>query len=211
MKISALLFDLDGTLTLPGALDFPAIKKTMGCPVEEPVLEFIQKRPASEKGVLFEILEREEKAAAESSIPNRGAEECLLYLKSRGYPFGIITRNSIRSVRLSLRSFKNIRVNDFSAVITRDESPPKPDPGGVMRAARQMEVEPERMLLVGDFRFDIIAGKSAGSATALLTNGDDPVVQEGDPEPDYVIKELCEIIELLEGDLSRGSARERAL
>ncbi|MFZ1983203.1 MAG: hypothetical protein WAU91_02250, partial [Desulfatitalea sp.] len=39
--IRAILFDFDGTLTVPGALDFPAIKKDLGCPLDQALLEFI--------------------------------------------------------------------------------------------------------------------------------------------------------------------------
>ena len=41
--IKAVLFDFDGTLTKPGALDFPLLKKTIGCPSDIPVLEFINR------------------------------------------------------------------------------------------------------------------------------------------------------------------------
>ena len=44
-RISAVLFDFDGTLTKPDALDFSVIKKTLGCPEEIPALEFIESIP----------------------------------------------------------------------------------------------------------------------------------------------------------------------
>ena len=40
-RIDAVLFDFDGTLTQPGALDFPALKRDIGCPQGIPVLEFM--------------------------------------------------------------------------------------------------------------------------------------------------------------------------
>ena len=40
-RIDAVLFDFDGTLTRPGALDFSVIKRTIGCPDDVPVLEFM--------------------------------------------------------------------------------------------------------------------------------------------------------------------------
>ena len=45
--IKAVLFDFDGTLTQPGALNFPLLKETIGCPADIPVLEFIENLPAS--------------------------------------------------------------------------------------------------------------------------------------------------------------------
>ena len=41
-RAKAVLFDFDGTLTAPGALDFRVIKKEIGCPQDMPVLEFIE-------------------------------------------------------------------------------------------------------------------------------------------------------------------------
>jgi len=46
-QIKAVLFDFDGTLTKPGALDFNRIKSELGCPLDRPVLEFIQNLPTA--------------------------------------------------------------------------------------------------------------------------------------------------------------------
>nr|HPQ29383.1 HAD hydrolase-like protein [Desulfobacteraceae bacterium] len=72
----------------------------------------------------------------------------------------------------------------------RDSSLPKPDPDGIFRAAKFMRLLPQDLLVVGDFRFDIIAGKAAGSRTALLTNGGPSVMLADDPVPDFIINNL---------------------
>ena len=41
-RIRAVLFDFDGTLTLPGALDFSRIKRALNCPPDIPILEYIE-------------------------------------------------------------------------------------------------------------------------------------------------------------------------
>ena len=41
MALEAVLFDFDGTLTEPGTLDFAAIRREIGCPPGQPILEFI--------------------------------------------------------------------------------------------------------------------------------------------------------------------------
>jgi phosphoglycolate phosphatase-like HAD superfamily hydrolase len=41
----------------------------------------------------------------------------------------------------------------------------------VHRAAELLGVAPGEMLVVGDYVFDIEAGRAAGASTALLTNG----------------------------------------
>jgi len=39
--VKAVLFDFDGTLTQPGALNFTKMRETIGCPQDMAILEFI--------------------------------------------------------------------------------------------------------------------------------------------------------------------------
>jgi beta-phosphoglucomutase-like phosphatase (HAD superfamily) len=81
MSIKGVIFDFDGTLTRPGALDFPAIKRELGCPVDEMILEYIETQPPGRQAELMKILEKKEEIAAEDSFPNKGSEKCLSVLK----------------------------------------------------------------------------------------------------------------------------------
>jgi hydrogenase expression/formation protein HypE len=196
-RIKGVLFDFDGTLTLPGALDFPAIRREMNCPTDIPILEWLETVPAERKPPLIKILESAEEKAAEESLPNVGAEECLLTLRDKGVLLGIITRNSLPSVRLALERFETVRLLDFSTVITRDDSLPKPHPDGVHKACDRMGLAASELMVVGDFRFDVIAGKAAGACTVLLTNGRPSVMAPGDPEPDFTVTCLEEILQFV--------------
>jgi HAD superfamily hydrolase (TIGR01509 family) len=196
-RIKGVLFDFDGTLTLPGALDFPAIKRELDCPPDLPILEYLETAPAELKPSLMKILESKEEKAAEESLPNVGAEECLLALRDKGVLVGIITRNSLPSVRLALARFETVKLHDFSAVITRDDSLPKPHPDGVHKACERMGLAASELMMVGDFRFDVMAGKAAGACTVLLTNGRPSVMAPGDPEPDFTVTCLEEILQLV--------------
>ena len=196
-RIKGVLFDFDGTLTLPGALDFPAIKREINCPPGLPILEYLETVPAELKPSLMKILESKEEKAAEESLPNVGAEECLLTLRNKGVLLGIITRNSFPSVRLALARFETVRLGDFSAVITREDSLPKPHPDGVHKACERMGLAASELMVVGDFRFDVIAGKAAGACAVLLTNGRPSVMASGDPEPDFTVACLEEILPLV--------------
>jgi hydrogenase expression/formation protein HypE len=200
MIIKGVLFDFDGTLTLPGALDFPAIKREMGCPADQTILEYLETLPSAERAVPLKILEEKEMAAAETSSPNNGAEKCISVLKKRGVILGILTRNSLSSVKRALRQFSDVTVKDFAAIITRDLSLPKPKPDGVYKAARQMGLLPSQLLMVGDFRFDVIAGKAAGARTVLVADERRSVMEPGDPEPDYTVSDLEGLIGILESD-----------
>jgi HAD superfamily hydrolase (TIGR01509 family) len=145
----------------------------------------------------MKILESKEEKAAEESLPNVGAEECLLALRDKGVLVGVITRNSLPSVRLALARFETVKLHDFSAVITRDDSLPKPHPDGVHNACERIGLAASELMMVGDFRFDVMAGKAAGACTVLLTNGRPSVMAPGDPEPDFTVTCLEEILQLV--------------
>lgn len=195
--MKGVLFDLDGTLTRPGALDFPSIKAEMNCPPDWPILEFIRTQPPEQRTRLLQVLDKREGEAALRSSPNKGAMRCLSALKERGIPMGILTRNSLRSVRSCMVNFHGIDLADFSAIIAREDSLPKPHPDGVHKAAMRMGIPVQELLLVGDFRFDIIAGKAAGARTVLLTNGGGSPMSPGDPTPDHVVGQLDMILKFI--------------
>ncbi|MGD9383606.1 MAG: HAD family hydrolase [Desulfobacterales bacterium] len=171
--INAVLFDFDGTLTKPGALDFPLLKKTIGCPFHLPVLEFIDSLPTSlDKEETISLLERFETEAAENSEPNDGAESLIRYLRSERLGMGIITRNRLSSIERALQNFENITISCFDVIISRNTPvKPKPSGDGIRLAAQKLNLDVKKVLMVGDYIFDIQAGKSAGCLTAFLDYG----------------------------------------
>jgi hydrogenase expression/formation protein HypE len=179
--IKAVLFDFDGTLTRPGAIEFNIIKKALGCPADQPVLEFIDTMDAERDRLdARRRLDRFEAAAAANSQPNEGAQEIILWLKQRTIRMGIITRNSRQSVMRALENFNAIGAGDFEVIITRDDPlPPKPSGDGVLHAAERLGVKPRQLLMVGDYLFDPMAGKQAGAMTVLL-----------DPLKDHRLREV---------------------
>ncbi|MBW1862988.1 MAG: HAD family hydrolase [Deltaproteobacteria bacterium] len=195
--IKGVLFDFDGTLTYPGALDFPAIKREMNCPEDKPILEYLETQPPARRARLMKILEFREEEAAERSFSNRGAEKCLSALKRKGVLLGIITRNSLKSVSRMLKKFDGITIGDFATVITRENSLPKPHPEGVYAAARQMGLLTSELMVVGDFRFDVLAGNRAGALTVLLTNKGKSSMAPGDPEPDHTVDCLEDVLNII--------------
>lgn len=197
LRIRGVLFDLDGTLTRPGALDFPAIKKEIQCPPGTPILEYLDTLSGELRSHFQEILERKEEEAAEASMPNDGAEKCLLALKRRSIPFGVLTRNSLKAARIAIGKFQTIGPDDFAALVTREQSAPKPHPDGVFLAADRMGIPVSELMVVGDFRFDILAGKAAKCYSVLLSNGGKAEMGPEDPEPDHTVAHLLEILKLL--------------
>ena len=203
-RLRAVLFDFDGTLTRPDALDFPALKREIGCPPGSLVLEWIEALPAGpRRESALAALERLELDAAASSAPNADAERVIRGLRAQGLKVGILTRNGLAAVLTALASFDDLDTDDLDVIVTRDDAlPPKPAPDGVLHAAAAMGVRPEETLVVGDFGLDVRAGRAAGALTAYLTNGDAGGPAAGDayelghPEDadcDFVLHGLAEL------------------
>lgn len=194
--INGVLFDFDETLTAPGAIDFEEIRRRIGMPPDRPVLEYIAGlAERSEREAARAVVDEVELEAAAASRPNAGAEEIVEWLRSLGLPIGIMTRNSRRAIDLAFQNFVWLRASHFDVVITRDDPVPhKPRPDGVLAAAEAMGVPPQELLVVGDYVFDILAGRGAGATTVLLDHGTSDA-DEG--LPDLVIHELDELREIV--------------
>lgn len=192
--VSAVLFDFDGTLTRPGSLDFPAIRRAVGCPEGRPILEYLESLDDGEaRRSAFAVLDAMELEAARRSEPNEGAEETVRQLARRGLPAGILSRNSRGSVREALERFPTLRERDFAAIVCREDvRRQKPHPDGVHAAAARLGCAAADLVVVGDYVFDIDAGSRAGSHTVLLANGTPP--RGLSVTPDAVIDRLPELL-----------------
>lgn len=189
MTLRAVIFDMDGTLTRP-FLDFPAIRAAIGVP--EPLLEnLLAMAPGAERDRAFSILEKFEDEAAEKSELNQGAREVLEFLARRKIPTGLVTRNSRQSTDLTLRKH-SLRID---CAVTRDDAPAKPRPEPLWKICERFRVLPAHTLMVGDFKFDILAGRNAGTKTALLTNGKVPSYVK-EVEPDHLVERLEDLLPL---------------
>lgn len=203
-RLRAVLFDFDGTLTHPGALDFPAIKREVGCPPDQYVLEWILSLPpGATRDAATSALERFELAAADASAPNAGAEELVHWLRAQGLAVGVLTRNGLSAVDRALAGFASLGLDDFDVVVTRDDGAiaPKPAPDGVLHAAAAMGVPAAETLVVGDFLLDMRAGRAAGAVTAYLLNhrapgGGEEVAADSD-DCDFVVGRLSELTEVV--------------
>ena len=203
-RLRAVIFDFDGTLTHPGALDFPAVKREIGCPPDQYILEWILALPPGEqRDAAGRTLEGFELEAADASAPNAGAEELVRRLRELGLAVGVLTRNGRSAVDRALARFTALAAHDFDVIVTRDDGDiaPKPAPDGVLHAAAAMGVPPEETLVVGDFLLDMQAGRAAGAVTAhLLNHGLPSFGAEAEPEAadcDFVVGRLTELEDIV--------------
>ena len=192
MAIKALIFDQDGTLTVP-TLDFDKIREDIGG-IDGPILESMLVMPEAERERAEKILHEHELEAARNYELNPGVEEMFEYISKSGLKVALLTRNQRMMVELLWEKYDFLK---FHAVVTREcEGPAKPNPHHVFRLCDSLGVLPTEAMVVGDNIFDLRAGKGAGTKTTLITTN--PTWQEFAPMADYVIDDMKELIEILE-------------
>ncbi|MFQ5835065.1 MAG: HAD family hydrolase [bacterium] len=189
-SFKAVIFDLDGVIVKSG-LDFKLIgKEIFGSELDEPVLEQIEQlRDPEEKKRALRILENHETKAALTSELNFGIAALLGWLSQKKIKRAIVTRNSRKSVSIILDRFRL----EFDAIITRKEAPPKPAKEPVLLACEKMGLQPEEVILIGDYEFDMLAGKRAGVTTILLRTPN----QASSENADLVIDSVLELAKLI--------------
>lgn len=161
------VFDLDGTLTL-AQHDFPAIRRELGVPADADILTYMAALPESERLAMKAELDAIELRLAGEVQAAPGAVELIRGLHGQGRRLGILTRN-LQSVAQS--TLQHLDILDCFApqdVLGREEAAPKPHPEGIHLLLQRWQLTPMQAVMVGDFRFDLEAGRAAGSRTCLI-------------------------------------------
>lgn len=191
--IRAVVFDLDGTL-VDSALDFDAMRAEMGLAAGLPVLEALATMAEHDAARCHEILHRHERNGAERATVMLGAAEFIHELHRRGVKQAVWTRNS-RAVALATLTRVGL---EFDEVIARDDAPPKPDPTALVELCRRWRMEPSETVIVGDYTFDMEAGRRAGTRTVLYTAGQTPHACEGHELADRYLADFADSADLLD-------------
>ncbi len=175
-----IVFDLDGTL-VDSKLCFRTIRKQLGIPEGQWILEYLDQLPRQEKAAKLAELEQIELQAARNSDLYAGVLPLLEELRSKRIKLGIFTRNCSSVVRQITGKFKM----KIDLVVTRDDGPPKPNPAGFKKFLETWNLMGHELLFVGDVYHDIDCGKQAGVKTALFTNGNS--ITNSNLKPDHQI------------------------
>jgi phosphoglycolate phosphatase len=194
LAVSAVLFDLDGTLldTLP---DLHAAASAMLRDVGRPPLPEAATRNYVGRGIpnLVKRLLADSLAAADDSTPAPqpaldsfrahyarengrqvrpypGVIDGLKALKAKAIPLGVIT-NKAQAFTLPLLEQMGLSPY-FDVVVSGDLLPkPKPDPMALTWACGRLNVSPADTLFIGDSINDFLAGRAAGCHVFLLPYG----------------------------------------
>ena len=161
------VFDMDGTLTV-AVHDFAAIRVALDIPATDDILTHLAALPADEAAAKHAWLLAHERELALGSVAAVGAVELVRELAGRGYRLGILTRNARELAHVTLQAIGLADCFAVEDVLGRDDAPPKPDPGGLLKLAEAWDVAPQAMVMVGDYRFDLDCGRAAGTKTVLV-------------------------------------------
>jgi HAD superfamily hydrolase (TIGR01549 family) len=183
------IFDMGGTLTI-SAHDFEYIRRKLGLEQNVPILEALNAMPVEQAGPLWESLNEMEEHFAEKSSLMHGAQALLQKLHSRSAQLAILTRNTMPVVEKTLRACGIEHFFPRELILDRDSCIPKPSPDGIHRLLDYWQADADDTVMVGDYLFDLQAGRDAGVMTIHLD-------LQGDfawPEvADICIREFAEI------------------
>ncbi len=161
------IFDLDGTLTV-SAHDFDHMRRELGLKPQTPILEALNAMPPDEAAPLWEQLNELEFYYAGKSSLMQGAPELLQRLHDDGRQLAILTRNTMPVVRQTLETCRLDHFFPLEHILDRDACIPKPSPDGVVRLLEFWQAARDDTVMVGDYLYDLEAGKGAGVATVHL-------------------------------------------
>jgi len=196
------LFDLDGTL-LDSAPDFVATIDRMRATRAQPPITLAQLRPHVSRGaraMLATAFTRLDADARESMIgefldiyreelsrhgqPFDGIEALLQAIEASGSRWGIVTN---KPESLARQLLPLLGWEQRCAVLVGGDTLPvrKPDPEPLLHAARQVGIDADRCVYVGDDERDIVAARAAGMPSVAALWGyrldeDDPETWQAD-------------------------------
>jgi len=138
-----------------------------------------------------------EKNVCVNSRPYPGVTEGLQRLQQLDCRLGYVTNKAARFTEPLLEQLGLSRF--FEIIVSGDTlDRKKPDPAPLLYAAKQLGVEPQESLIVGDSIHDVHAGRAAGFQVVCVSYGYNHGRDIRDSQPDAVIDSLTELPELFE-------------
>lgn len=198
--LRAIVFDMDGTLTLGGQLDFARMRRAAGLAAGADIRAAIEALPAaSERVAAWAAVEAIEVETMRAGGLQPGLKELIEAARRRGLLMALATRNSRAGVEAFLAAAALPR-DTFAPILTREGAhPDKPHPAIVLAACAAWGVAPRECLMVGDSMDDMRCGHAAGLATCLVAPADsERAVPPLAAEVDFAVTSLEQLEAMLE-------------
>ncbi len=216
--IKAMVFDFDGTLAVLNinfglmrervlqwmkgfGIQEERIKERYLLEIIDEVRRLLKEEKSASESVRFchgahQILQEVEIEAAADGRLIPGSKETLAFLREKGMKVGIVTRNCEDAVR---KVFPDIDAY-CDVFVSRDVvKKVKPHPDHLTFVMKALRVSGNEAVMIGDHVLDIQAGKGVGMRTVGVLTGYIKREEFENAGADYILKEVSEICQLLEG------------
>jgi len=217
MKLTTIVFDLDGTLidssqgildSLFKAMEFyaiePAITKLdshffMGKSLDETLVVLMPDANAETlKKVGDYYISHYYDNYMGKAVAFDGVKETIKKLHKKGYKLAVATAKHTHCAEAEL---KTAGIRDYFIVVKGTDGgvPSKPSPELIYRICKKLRSKPEDTLMVGDTDRDVLMGKNAGSFTAAVTYGNWSRMKflSENVIPDFFIDDFNELLDYL--------------
>ena len=162
------IFDMDGTLTVPSH-DFPYMRRQLGMAEGDlDILAYVARHNEAEAAHMNQWLWDYEVDLAENAEPATGAADLVQHLHEQERKLAILTRNDKKLALITLQAIGLLDYFADDVIIGRDEAQPKPDPAGLQLILQHWQAASDDAIMVGDYVYDLQAGRNAGTHTLLL-------------------------------------------
>jgi len=188
-KIKGLIFDMDGTLTVP-LLDFKKIRQDLNISDGGDLAEIINSWPQPRRKQAWKVIEKYEIYAIENNSLQIGVENALKRFAEANILLAIITRNTARSTEALLTKLPV----KFDPVLTREFPHIKPAPEPVLHILDAWKIEAQECIMIGDYIHDIQAANAAGAFSCYFKN---PNVKHWDEHADFTVSSYQELENLV--------------
>lgn len=143
--VRLVVFDLDGTLTLPHLIDFGLIKRRLGIAPEADILGEVAKLEGEGKERAMAVIHEEELRALGKDVFQPGLRELFDVLSKSSAKTAILTRNGAHAVEHFLEE-SGLRVD---LAVDREFVPCKPSPLPLEHIMARLDVGPDCTVMIG--------------------------------------------------------------
>ncbi|KAK8811369.1 hypothetical protein WA158_003103 [Blastocystis sp. Blastoise] len=193
-SIKGVIFDMDGTLTTPGCINFKRMREKAGIPKGVDIFPYVMNQmtgPAQENAI--RVVLEEEEIGVQSSQLQKDTNNLITFLNNQGIKVGILTRNSKEVVDRIMPMFSG----QIDTVISREFQPSKPNPDPILYINKLWNTDLSNLLLVGDCIDDIIPSLYTHSYSCFVNShfsGEEQdcklLLSKCQQKPNYILEEL---------------------